>query len=154
MRLHFYVQDVHFELVRGHPLSAGKWGATPHAILLALQALWATHGSAAETAATVAETSERVVITATQRTIAVLELPATVSVFTTDRLQNAQVDTVKQLVSLAPALGVINSIGESFGQLITIRGIATSGADIGLESAAGITLDGVPLSRPNVVLFD
>ena len=35
-----------------------------------------------------------------------------------------------------------------------MRGISTSGADIGLESAAGITLDGVPLSRPNVALFD
>src|SRR5262249_9211230 len=47
-----------------------------------------------------------------------------------------------------------NSIGESFGQLITLRGIHTSGADIGIESAVGVMLDGVPVSRPNIALFD
>ena len=35
-----------------------------------------------------------------------------------------------------------------------MRGISTSGADIGLEPAAGITLDGIPLARANVALFD
>jgi outer membrane receptor protein involved in Fe transport len=108
--------------------------------------------AAAETVAP--EAAELVVITATQRATAALDVPASVSVFSGDRLADAQINTVKQLVSLTPALGTINSIGESFGQLITVRGISTSGADIGLESAAGITLDGIPLARPNVALFD
>ena len=120
--------------------------------MLALYAVSETPANAAE--ALPAEPSELVVITATQRAMDVLDVPASVSVFPGDRLQGSQINTVKQLTSLAPALGTINSIGESFGQLITVRGITTSGADIGLESAAGITLDGIPLARPNVALFD
>jgi outer membrane receptor protein involved in Fe transport len=119
-----------------------------------MQAIAGMPAAAAESTAETPEASEQVVITATQRTMSALQIPASVSVFTADRLVSARIDSVKQLPSLAPAMSTINSIGESFGQLITVRGVATSGADIGLESAAGITLDGVPLSRPNVALFD
>jgi outer membrane receptor protein involved in Fe transport len=130
-----------------------KRGTAGRAILVAVQVLSALPVAAAEVTET-AEEGEQVVITATKRTMPALDIPASVSVFTSDRLAGARVDTVKQLSSLTPAMSTINSIGESFGQLVTVRGIATSGADIGLESAAGITLDGVPLSRPNVALFD
>ena len=130
-----------------------KWGLTPHAIVLALQA--AASGTPAAAAETVPpEASELVVITATQRTMDALDVPASVSVFADDRLASARVNTVKQLAALAPQLNTINSVGESFGQLITVRGITTSGADIGLEPAAGVTLDGVPLTRANVAQFD
>ena len=129
-----------------------KWGLTPHAIVLALHAASGTSAAAAE--AVPPEASELVVITATQRTMDALDVPASVSVFGDDRLASARVNTVKQLVALAPQLNTINSVGESFGQLITVRGITTSGADIGLESAAGVTLDGVPLTRANVAQFD
>jgi outer membrane receptor protein involved in Fe transport len=122
--------------------------------MLALQAASVTYAAAAEVVLTGSVATEQVIITATQRATDVLDVPASVSVFSGERLAGAQVNTVKQLTSLAPALSTINSIGESFGQLITVRGITTSGADIGLESAAGITLDGVPLARPNVALFD
>jgi outer membrane receptor protein involved in Fe transport len=98
--------------------------------------------------------SEEIVITATQRASPVLDIPASVSVFTSDRLDDAHVTTVKQAITLAPALNVINSIGESFGQLIAVRGVATSGADLGLESTVGVTVDGVPLLRPNLAIFD
>jgi outer membrane receptor protein involved in Fe transport len=129
-----------------------KWVAAPHAIAFALQSVTAMPSRAAELS--VFEPSEQIVITATQRTMPALDVPASVSVFAGDRLETAHVNTVKQLVSLTPAVNTINTIGESFGQLVTVRGISTSGADIGLESAAGITLDGVPLSRANVALFD
>lgn len=129
-----------------------KWGLTPHAIMLALQAASGTSAAAAE--AVPPEASELVVITATQRTMDALDVPVSVSVFADDRLASARVNTIKQLVALAPQLNTINSVGESFGQLITVRGITTSGADIGLEPAAGVTLDGVPLTRANVAQFD
>src|SRR5689334_7313651 len=120
--------------------------------MLALQAASGTSAAAAES--TSSEASELVVITATQRTTDALDVPASVSVYGDDRLASARVNTVKQLVLLAPQLNTINSVGESFGQLITVRGITTSGADIGLEPAAGVTLDGVPLARANVAQFD
>ena len=100
------------------------------------------------------EPGEQIVITATQRATPVLQVPGSIAVFTSDRLADANVSTVKQLISLAPSMGVINSIGESFGQLIAMRGIATSGADIGLESTVGVRVDGVPLLRPNLAIFD
>src|SRR5262245_7647382 len=120
--------------------------------MLALQAASGSPAAAAES--TPPEVSELVVITATQRTMEALDIPASVSVFSDDRLANARVMNAKQLVALAPQLNTINTIGESFGQLFTVRGITTSGADIGLEPAAGITLDGIPLARANVALFD
>ena len=97
---------------------------------------------------------EEIVITATYRATPVLDIPASVTVLTSDRLDDAHITTVKQAITLAPALNVINSIGESFGQLIAVRGVATSGADVGLESTLGITVDGVPLLRPNLAIFD
>jgi iron complex outermembrane recepter protein len=133
-------------------LDGRKWDTAPHAIVLLLQAVSVVSAAAAETV--LADATELVVITATQRAVPALDVPASVSVFETDRLESAHINTVKQLMSLAPAMSSVNATGESFGQIISVRGIATSGADIGLESAAGITLDGVPLSRPNVALFD
>jgi iron complex outermembrane receptor protein len=100
------------------------------------------------------EQSEQVVITATQRVTPILDVPQSASVFTADRLDGAHVTGVKQLVSLAPSINVINSIGETFGQLIAVRGSATSGADVGLESTVGVTVDGVPLMRPNLAILD
>ena len=101
-----------------------------------------------------AETSEQVVVTATRRTSPVLDVPASVSVYDSERLAGAEVTTVKQITALAPYMSVINSTGESFGQLIAVRGVATSGADVGLESTVGVTVDGVPLLRPNLAIFD
>lgn len=147
------VELSHLRCSRGAKLVDGrKWGLTPHAIVLALQAASGTSVAATETVPP--EASELVVITATQRTMEALDVPASVSVFADDRLASARVNVVKQLVALAPQLNTINSVGESFGQLITVRGITTSGADIGLEPAAGVTLDGVPLTRANVAQFD
>ena len=110
----------------------------------------------AQPAAPSAETQdvEEVVITATQRPSDIQNVPASVTVFSGAQLHNSGINDVKHLVSLSPSLGTLNSISESFGQLLRIRGVASSGADIGLESAAGITVDGVPLSRPNLAIAD
>jgi iron complex outermembrane receptor protein len=98
--------------------------------------------------------SEQVVITATQRSTSILDVAQSASVFSADRLNDAHVTGIKDLITLAPSLSVINSTGETFGQIITVRGVATSGADLGLESTVGITVDGVPMMRPNLAIFD
>jgi outer membrane receptor protein involved in Fe transport len=100
------------------------------------------------------EQSEQVVITATDRPTPILDVAGSASVYSADRLDNAHVTDVKQLITLAPSLNVINSIGESFGQLIALRGVATSGADMGLESTVAVTVDGVVLTRANLAVFD
>ena len=118
----------------------------------AVSAVAADSGNRAEQAAD--QKPEQVVVTATQRSEPAQDAVTSVSVFTSERLTGANITSVKQLATLAPSMTVLNSIGEAFGQLIAVRGVATSGADAGLESATGITLDGVPMMRPGVSLFD
>src|SRR5689334_18243996 len=121
---------------------AGRWR-----LLLAFAAACGSPAMAQETprATPNAPESEQVVVTATQRPASVVDVPASISVFTSERLDSAHITTEKQLTTLAPSMSTINSTGEAFGQLIAVRGVARSGADVGLESAVGITIDGVPL---------
>jgi iron complex outermembrane recepter protein len=100
------------------------------------------------------DATEEVVVTAGRRPLSLTATPVSVSAYESDVLQSAGIETIKSLAAIAPSLGVVNSIGESFGQLLRVRGVATSGADIGLESAAGITIDGVPIARPNLAIGD
>jgi len=111
-------------------------------------------GEAPSPSAPIAGMVPEVTITATRRETPLLELPLSSSVYTADRLSAANAETPKDLTALSPAFGVVNSIGESFGQLLRVRGLATSGADIGLESSVSLTIDGVPLSRPNLAILD
>ena len=123
-------------------------------LLSSASALAVEAGSPDSTQQAAEQQSEQIVVTATRRVVSARDTAASVSVFTAERLHDSNVTAVKQLTTLAPSMTVLNSIGEAFGQLIAVRGVATSGADVGLESAVGITLDGVPLMRPNVSIFD
>jgi iron complex outermembrane receptor protein len=125
-------------------------------VLTCLLLLTAPQASEAQSQTSLIQTqqSEQIVITATQRATAILEVAQSASVFTADRLNDAHVTSVKELTTLSPSLSVINSTGETFGQIVAVRGVATSGADLGLESTVGITVDGVPVMRPNLAIFD
>src|SRR3546814_20563862 len=57
---------------------------------------------------------------------------------------------VKRLTSIAPSLDVSNTQGETSGVQIRVRGVGTSGSNPGLESATGVSVDGVFLIRSNV----
>ncbi len=142
--------------VGGQKLNRRKWAIAGPALVLSLLAAHQVRAAASEPSQILQqeEKPEQIVITATQRTVPALDVPASVSVLNADRLAGAHVETVKQLTSLTPTISVINSIGESFGQLISVRGVTTSGADIGLSPSVGVTLDGVPLSRPIRTIFD
>src|SRR3546814_16701439 len=61
---------------------------------------------------------------------------------------------VKRLTSIAPSLDVSNTQGETSGVQIRVRGVGTSGSNPGLESATGVSVDGVFLIRSNVALGD
>jgi iron complex outermembrane recepter protein len=100
------------------------------------------------------QTHESVVVTATLRASELADVPVSASIFSGAAIADSGIEQLKDLTSLEPSLGTVNSISESFGQLLQIRGIETSGADIGLESAVGVTIDGVPISRPDLVIGD
>src|SRR5262249_18454101 len=100
------------------------------------------------------ETLDQIVVTAMRRPEDVRDVPITVSTFTPRQLDEAGVGDIKHLAAIEPSLGVINSISQSFGQVLRLRGMATSGGDIGLEPSTGVTIDNVPLERPSTSIGD
>ncbi|HAE28319.1 MAG TPA: TonB-dependent receptor, partial [Hyphomonas adhaerens] len=95
-----------------------------------------------------------VTVTATRRSQDILEVPVAVSNIGSEQMSRSGISDVKQLTSIAPSLDITNTIGESYGAVIRVRGIGTSGSNPGLESATGVYVDGVYRSRSNLALND
>ena len=95
-----------------------------------------------------------VTVTATRRTQDILDVPVAVSNIGAEQMERSGISDVKQLTSIAPSLDITNTIGESYGAVIRVRGIGTSGSNPGLESATGVYVDGVYRSRSNLALND
>jgi len=95
-----------------------------------------------------------VTVTATRRSQDILDVPVAVSNIGAEQMARSGISDVKQLTSVAPSLDITNTIGESYGAVIRVRGIGTSGSNPGLESAAGVYVDGVYRSRSNLALND
>src|SRR3546814_5271945 len=71
-----------------------------------------------------------------------------------EQIARSGISDVKRLTSIAPSLDVSNTQGETSGVQIRVRGVGTSGSNPGLESATGVSVDGVFLIRSNVALGD
>src|SRR3546814_13850808 len=71
-----------------------------------------------------------------------------------EQIARSGISDVKRLTSIAPSLDVSNTQGETSGVQIRVRGVGTSGSNPGLESATGVSVDGVFLIRYNVALGD
>ena len=95
-----------------------------------------------------------IVVTATRRTQNTLDVPVAVSTYTPQQIERSGINDLKRLTSIAPSLNISNTQGESSGVQIRVRGIGTSGSNPGLESATGVSIDGVFLARSNVALND
>jgi len=95
-----------------------------------------------------------VTVTATQRTESVQDVPIAVTALSSETLERAGVADIKTLDSVAPSFSMNSSDTESGGTTLRLRGVGTTGNNIGLESSVGVFLDGVYLSRPGVALAD
>ena len=98
--------------------------------------------------------SGEIIVTATLRKENVQKVPLAVSTFTGKNLENAGVRDVKSFETVSSSFNISNSNSESGGTTLRVRGVGTTGNNIGLESAVGVFLDGVYLSRPGVALGD
>ena len=67
-------------------------------------------------------------------------------------MENQGVASIKDLSSVASGFNIQSSQSETQGTSIRIRGVGTTGNNIGLESAVGVFIDGVYQSRPGVAL--
>lgn len=93
-----------------------------------------------------------IIVTATRRAGNVQDVPIAVTALDAEQLDRAGVSDITNLETLVPSFN-LNASGTTTGGItLRIRGIGTTGNNAGLESAVGVFLDGVYLSRPGVAL--
>ncbi|MDP3459388.1 MAG: TonB-dependent receptor plug domain-containing protein, partial [Hyphomonas sp.] len=99
-------------------------------------------------------TLSTVTVTATQRAESIQDVPLAVTALDPEALERAGVTDITGLDSLSPSFNMNSAGTVSGGTTLRIRGVGTTGNNIGLESSVGVFLDGVYLSRPGVALGD
>lgn len=97
---------------------------------------------------------EEIFVTATLRTENLQEVPIAVTAFNAASLEKAGVRDIRALDQVSASFNLNSSQTESGGTTLRVRGVGTTGNNTGLESAVGIFLDGVYLSRPGIALGD
>ena len=97
---------------------------------------------------------EEVIVTATKREESAQDIPIAVSAFTGEDLQARGVIDVMDMQQVTPSLSINDSNSTSGGTTMRIRGMGTTGNNIGLESAVGFFMDGVYRSRAGQAMSD
>ncbi len=97
---------------------------------------------------------EEVIVTATKREQSMQDVPIAITAIGEEALDRAGVKDLRDLSSIAASFNMNSSQTESQGTTLRMRGVGTTGNNIGLESAVGVFLDGVYLSRPGIALGD
>lgn len=96
----------------------------------------------------------KVTVTATRREASIQDVPIAVTAVSQIELDRQGVVDLRSLDQLSASFNLNSSQTESQGTTIRIRGVGTTGNNIGLESAVGVFLDGVYLARPGIALGD
>ncbi len=103
----------------------------------------------------VAQTAiEEITVTAQKREQSLQEVPIAVAAYSSELLDNAGVEDIRDLTILSPSLILSSSASETAGTVARIRGVGTTGDNAGLESAVAVFIDGVYRNRNNVALTD
>ena len=97
---------------------------------------------------------EEIRVTATRRDESLQDVPVAVTALSAEALDRAGVKDLRDLDTLATSFNMNSSQTETGGTTLRIRGVGTTGNNIGLESAVGVFLDDVYLSRPGIALAD
>jgi iron complex outermembrane receptor protein len=96
---------------------------------------------------------EEVIVTATKRAESVQDVAMTVSAFSEQTIQEANINNANDLAIQAPTLNV-SSNTNPFSSSFRIRGLGTAGNDTALEPSVGIFVDEVYLSRAGLGMSD
>jgi len=97
---------------------------------------------------------EELIVTATKRERNLQDVPIAISAFGSRQLRDAGVHDIRDLQMLSPSLVISNSQAESAGTVARIRGVGTTGDNLGLESSVAVFVDGVYRNRNNVALTE
>jgi len=124
-------------------------------VSLAVQCVggWAD-AQTAETPSKLAQVSEDIVVTARLAEEKLQDVPIAITAVSGDQLARSGVNDLRSLEAAAASFNLTSSNSQSSGTTIRIRGVGTTGNNSGLESAVGIFVDGVYLSRPGIALGD
>ncbi|UTW56503.1 TonB-dependent receptor [Kordiimonas sp. SCSIO 12610] len=99
-------------------------------------------------------TVDEIIVTATRRAESIQDVPIAVTALSQSALEREGVNDIVALTSLSTSFNINSAQTETGGTTLRIRGVGTTGNNIGLESSVGVFLDGVFLSRPGVALTD
>ncbi|MDA7767522.1 TonB-dependent receptor [Porticoccaceae bacterium] len=97
---------------------------------------------------------EEVVVTATKREANIQDIPIAVTALSAVQLERAGVDTLRDLNRLSTSFSMNTTDTEAGSGTLRLRGVGTTGNNIGLEQSVGVFLDGVYLSRTGMSLGD
>ncbi len=100
------------------------------------------------------EALEEVIVTATLRAENIQDVPIAVTAVSPVVLERQGVADIKLLSSISPSFSIQSGQTETQATSMRIRGVGTTGNNIGLESSVGVFVDGVFLSRPGIALGD
>ena len=97
---------------------------------------------------------EEVIITAQKREENLQESPVAVTAFGIGDLEELGATDISQIADFTPNVTIPASIGYSSNPQINIRGAVTASNNLSRDSAAGIYLDGVAISKTTGSIFD
>jgi len=124
----------------------------PAAFLAALPFAFSAYSPVAHAAAATADTIqlEEVLVTARKREESLNNVPVAVSVIGGDQLRNGITSDLTKIGELAPQVSLSQG-GSGTGAVITVRGVSSGSNDAGLDQSVAIEVDGVPISRGQVM---
>lgn len=127
-----------------------RWSVTGSILAIALS----SPSAFAQDAQAADDQSGVIIVTATLRSENLQEVPIAVTAFNAESLEDAGVRDIRGLDNVSASFNLNSTQTESGGTTLRVRGVGTTGNNTGLESAVGIFLDGVYLSRPGIALGD
>lgn len=99
-------------------------------------------------------TIDEIIVTAQKRVQSIQDVPIAISAYSAETLQSAGIEDIRDLTVLSPSLVLTSTQSETAGTTARIRGVGTTGDNLGLESSVAVFIDGVYRNRNNVALTD
>ena len=101
-----------------------------------------------------AQIIEEIVVTAQKREQSLQDVPIAISAYDANTLRRAGVKDLRDITALSPSLVLTSTQSETAGTTARIRGVGTTGDNLGLESSVAVFIDGVYRNRNNVALTE
>ena len=124
---------------------------------VAATAVWTAGAHAQEPAGagTSAVGNEDIVVTAQRREDRLIDVPISVSAMGSEALERAGATNVSNIGTYMPNVQINQTVGNTFGPLISIRGLAPSAdTSLGRDQPVGLYVDGVPIAKSTGAAFE